>query len=442
MRKRDSKMDKSEIKYVFEFNDYESLDPEKIKEMENEAEEKIVSAKVYLLMKYPYIGEIGTRLENVPTWRIPTAATCGRKLYYNPAFILSLSERKIIFTVAHEILHVLLDHVFRRGDRQPYVWNVAIDYITNYILVKEKIGEIPFPEIYYKEEYSDEKWTAETLYDHLLDSHQMKIVVFDIHLDNSPDNDSQGGEKTQISVEVVGGKSLSEEEINKLRNEIKAQIANSKSFQAGNIPAGIKRIIDEFNNPEINWKHYILSKILEYQVNDYNFARPHNQSWVKNIIIPSVRNVEEKFHLHVYIDASGSINDKMLKEFFSEIVGICNNIGMFEITINSFDTEAYEICKINNFEYNLSDLKEKIKDCKGGGGTMFGCIFEDLSKNKNYQNSTVIVFTDGYCFDDWGEKNLNKMGGMSVFQDVIFVLKNTELNMKAPFGRTLHMKND
>ena len=70
--------------------------------------EKIVRARIALLMKQPFWGTLATRLQLVDAtddesgW-CKTAATDGRNFFYNRDFIDKLSREHLMFLVGHEI---------------------------------------------------------------------------------------------------------------------------------------------------------------------------------------------------------------------------------------------------------------------------------------------------------------------------------------------------
>src|SRR5262249_45800459 len=63
-----------------------------------------------------------------------TMATDGFYIYVNPEFCDTLSEAEITGVFAHEVMHCVLGHIDRRGERDRGVWNVAIDHATNLLL--------------------------------------------------------------------------------------------------------------------------------------------------------------------------------------------------------------------------------------------------------------------------------------------------------------------
>ena len=111
--------------------------------MRSPIEEKIVTARIALLLKKPFFGNMATRLKLIEKPEIGTAATDGRHLWYAPEFIERLNPKQTEFLLAHEVLHVAFEHMLRRGDRDPQAWNVACDYAINYSLVESGLTQMP-----------------------------------------------------------------------------------------------------------------------------------------------------------------------------------------------------------------------------------------------------------------------------------------------------------
>ena len=134
--------------------------------------DKLVTARIALLLKHPFFGNLATRLKlvNADDW-CPTAGTDGRHFYYNTKFIDSLSPREAEFLFGHEVLHNVFEHMMVRiGDRDPQLWNIAADYAVNQILKDSGIGEMPTGKKGENKGFQDEKykdWPAERIYDDL-----------------------------------------------------------------------------------------------------------------------------------------------------------------------------------------------------------------------------------------------------------------------------------
>ena len=98
--------------------------------------DKLTTARVGLLLKAPFFGNMATRMRLIEAddW-CPTAATNGRDFFYSTKFVESLSVKKLEFLFAHEICHAVFDHFGRVGSRDRMLSNIAQDYAVNQILV-------------------------------------------------------------------------------------------------------------------------------------------------------------------------------------------------------------------------------------------------------------------------------------------------------------------
>ena len=114
---------------------------EELQIMREDVLERIIVARVGLLLRHPFFGNMATRLriKAADDWS-PTAAVDGRNLYFNTQFFNAMDNKEIEFVIAHEILHCVFDHLTRRDDRDPQIYNIAADYIVNNLLVRDRIG--------------------------------------------------------------------------------------------------------------------------------------------------------------------------------------------------------------------------------------------------------------------------------------------------------------
>ena len=90
-----------------------------------------------LLVHHPWYGNVGCELEVVVDPTCGTAWTNGKAMGFNPEFVAGLKAKELQGVIAHEVLHVAMRHPYRRGTREPGLWNVACDYAINTILVKD-----------------------------------------------------------------------------------------------------------------------------------------------------------------------------------------------------------------------------------------------------------------------------------------------------------------
>lgn len=108
-----------------------------------QAEEKLSQVFLDLGVKYdnrhvgtgmggdPLIFSLLYPVEHICTMSMPTAATDGKRFYWNPKFVLKQSKIGLRIICGHEAWHALYMHPQRRGSRLPKLWNIAVDYIVN-----------------------------------------------------------------------------------------------------------------------------------------------------------------------------------------------------------------------------------------------------------------------------------------------------------------------
>ena len=373
--------------------------------LDREIREKLITARVGLLLRASFFGNLATRLKlvNADEW-CGTAATDGRNFYYNSRFIDLLKPKEVEFLFGHEVLHCVYDHFGRRGDRDPMLFNVANDYAVNGDLKKHRVGEfITSVPCLYDAKY--EGMSSEEIYDDLYENAE-KINLSDLidkllddHMDGEGDSDSDedGDEKDGRGKKPK----LSAEERQKIRDEIKEAVlaAAAASDGAGNLPAGVRRLIQDMTAPKMNWRELLRMQLESTIKSDFTWMRASRRGWHMDAVMPGMKN-DELIDIAIGIDASGSIDNQMLRDFLAETQGIMDQFQSYKIHIFTFDTGVY-----NPQQYN-SDNLDAICDyeVKGGGGTDFDAIFNYL-KEEQIEPKRLVVFTDGYPFGSWGDES-------------------------------------
>ena len=398
--------------------------------------DKLVTARIALLLKHPFFGNLATRLKlvNADSW-IPTAGTDGRHFYYNTKFIDKLTPKQAEFLFGHEVLHNVFEHMLVRiGSRNPMLWNIAADYAVNQILVEQKIGDMPQGKKGENKGFQDDKykdWPAERIYDELYKTAKKngkKALdklgkLIDEHVDwGKGDSKSDKGKKKD---EKGSSRPVyTKDELKKIRDEVKeAMISAAQSTGAGSLPGAIQRMVKELTEPKMNWREIIQQHILSTMKADYTWMRPSRKAWHTSAILPGQKN-DEMIDICLSLDASGSISDEQCKEFLTEVKSIMDQYKDFRIHLWSFDTRVF------NPVVFTPDNADELLDYKlgSGGGTDFECNWTYM-KEQGIEPKKFIMFTDGWPFDSWGDPD---------YCDTIFLINNTyERNIEAPFGLTV-----
>jgi len=390
--------------------------------------EKLTTARVGLLLKQPFFGNMATRMPliDASSW-CPTAATNGRDFYYNREFVDSLNTKKLEFLFAHEICHAIFDHISRVGSRDHQLSNIAQDYAINQILIDDRIGErITEVDICYDSKYRGMAW--EEIYDELYEQAE-KIPMQDLldqlgdlldeHLrEDSVDSDDEGDD---------GKPKISKEDAKKIREELKeAMIQSASAAGAGNMPGQIQRVISNMTEPKMDWREILRMNIQSIVRNDYSFARPNRKSAHSGAILPGMKN-DETIDVAVAIDMSASISDQDAEIFLTEIKGIMDQYEDYSIKIWCFDTEVYAYA-----EFTQNDGDEMLNyQPMGGGGTDF-MVNWTFMKDNDIEPKKFVMFTDGMPWDSWGDED---------YCDTLFIIKGGR-EIEAPFGQTVSYERD
>jgi hypothetical protein len=228
-------------------------------------------------------------LVNADDW-LPTAATDGRNFYYNSRFVNMLDPEEVDFLVGHEVLHVVYDHIGRREDRDPQLWNIADDYCVNADLKKYKVGRmITTVPCLYDPKYTG--WTAEQVYEDLyknadkIDLESLIDQLLDDHMDGEEGDDDgkRPGRMTKAEQDA-------------LREDIKDAIINAarSAKEAGHgVPDSVARMIKEITEPQMPWRELIQTVLTSAIKTDYTFMRPSRRGYHLDAILPSQNPGEE-----------------------------------------------------------------------------------------------------------------------------------------------------
>jgi len=407
---------------------------EELEAMRIDVADRIIVARVGLLLRHPFFGNMATRLivKNCDDW-CPTAATDGRHLFYNTQFFNAMSNKEIEFVIAHEILHCVFDHITRREDRIPILHNIACDYIVNNTLVRDRIGEmVKIVKCY--QDFKYEGWMSEAVYDDLFkqaeENGQEYLKQLGDLLDEHVDWEKEPEGKDKKKAKGKDGKgegrpTYSKEELKKIRDEIKENmISSAQAAGAGNTPAEVQRIIKELTEPKMNWRELLRQQIQSTIRNDYTFSRPSRKGWHTGAILPGM-NFMDTIDVAIGIDMSGSIGDSQAKVFLSEVKGIMDEYKDYNIKLWCFDTAVY-----NEADFSGDGGEDLLDyDIQGGGGTDFMTNWEYM-KEHNITPKKFIMFTDGYPFGSWGDED---------YCETVFIIHgHHDKNTKAPFGVTAH----
>jgi predicted metal-dependent peptidase len=358
----------------------------------------------------------------------PTAYTDGVNKKYGRAFLEQIpKESQIRGLVLHENLHVALKQVahgvamFKENRKMA---NLAADFVVNGIIYnitgtitggQERIVELPEGGVH--DEMFDD-WSMREVYNYL--KQHAKPSPKDGQ--GKPDkgqggqqsNDPSGGEgqdsgegEQEWESVTVNGKtydlSNSDEhdfvELGDLphdkQKEINAEIDRALregGILAGRMGANMPRAISDLLTPKVDWREQFREFISASTrgSDEYTWRRMNKRHMANDIYLPSMEN-ETLGRVIVAIDTSGSIGQKELNEFATELVSICDVASPESVQIIWWDDE---VVGVQEFRDNYSSIKSMLKP-EGGGGTKVSCVSEYINKHQ-ITADCVVVFTDGY----------------------------------------------
>lgn len=391
------------------------------------AHDKLVTARVKMLFKQPFFGNIACRLKLVRAdeW-CPTAAVDGRNFYYNEEFVNKLDIDETVFLVGHEVGHCIYEHFLRKGDRDGAIWNMAGDYKINAMLVREKIGRlISTVKPLYDPKYETDDWWTENVYDDLIKQGVKPKQTIDIHLElddgkNEGNAQSEGADMPMPKISKEDAKAIADE----MKNAI---IQAAQSVGAGNVPGDIKRMIGKLTEPKMDWRQMIRVSLESTLVSDFTFMTPNRKSQFANVVLPGMKR-DQQIDICIALDVSGSIGDEDSRDFLSEVQGIMDQFENYRIRVWCFDTQ------VSGYDEFTSDDGRSITEFEmtGGGGTDFMCNWYYMEENDIVPDQ-FIMFTDGEPWDSWG---------IEEYCDTMFLIKNSYRKPVAPFGQSVYYENN
>lgn len=363
--------------------------------------EMVQKARFRLYEDEPWWGAMAMDMEIVYSQEIPHAmGTDGVQIIVNPKLIneCAFSVDNLIFIIAHEVGHGFLNHMTRLGLRDREAFNIAGDIAIHIILMQYDYFVRKAPKgILYTRDFGE---YAEEIYEKLPKK--------------EGEGEGEGGEgEGEEGDKLPEGKrydehiyrKMSEEERKKVEKECEERFIRATEYvkklpenKRGSIPANIVTIVDNILTPQVPWRR-ILVRFLD-DVTYYNESRwvpPKKKLIPHGIIYPSLKNGKGG-DIVVAIDTSGSISDKDLQDFLTEVSGILRLREKLTVRIMMADAEVH-YDEIVETPLSISQIQKKFKELTGRGGTNFNPVFEKVAQGKKPNCLVYLTDGDGYYPD-------------------------------------------
>ena len=263
-------------------------------------------------------------------------------------------------------------------------------------------------------DYKYQKWTSEEVYEDLYKQAEeegriIDMSTLDVHLDMDDSDDDQGaggnapGDEADQPGDNDGSKGpvkYTAEEKRQIKEQFKnATIQAAKAAGAGNLPSGIKRLVDSLVNPQLSWRELLPQEIQSVLKSDFTYNTPNRKGMDQGIWMPGLDR-EQTIDIAIALDTSGSMTDPMMIDILSEVKGVMDQYTDFKIHLFCFDTEVH-----NPQEFTAHNMDEFLDyEPAGGGGTDFEVCWNYFKEN-GIQPKKFVMFTDGYPWDSWGDEN-------------------------------------
>ena len=363
---------------------------------QNKILNKLSAARTRLILDNPFLGSLILQLplkEASPDW-CKTIATDARFFYYNEEYIESLNLSETQFVLSHEALHCGLSHFSRKQHRTKMKWDLACDYAVNGLLLGE---DLTAPKgTLYQEAFDG--MAAEEIYPSIEDNDDSELL--DEHLyDQNNSGNQNNSEKTD---EANNGPNKNNTDVQKTRPEaikFQQQQELSQLWQkrmagaiqqaklAGKLSENMSRQVGKLLKPKISWRQLLSEHMCLQAREDYSYLRPSTRR-DEDAIFPGLRS--HQINLVVALDTSGSVSDKELNAFVSELNAIKGQVRA-RITILGCDERIVDK-NIQTFEpWDTLVLPDFYL---GGGGTAFEPVFQWVDK-LDIRPDLLIYFTDG-----------------------------------------------
>ena len=357
--------------------------------------EKIIKARIELLRAHPFFGTISMNLkpieltdEDIPKFLgdMPTIAVDEYgNMPYSKEFIEKSSIEDVMFYLAHESMHVALEHIWRMGSRDQRAWNIASDFAENYLLGEEM--RLPDNVLGHDDDTYKEK-SAEEIYSDVADKGQKYIVkmsgkAFDRMIPPTNQGPGSGGNQQQQNKGPFWRPGQQKLDPNKI---VKDAITFAKN--QGHLPAGMERVFKEMFETQMDWKELLLKYINEILPKDWTYMKPSKRFSSTGVYIPSV--TKQEIELYIALDSSGSISDIEYSTFLSEVASIVTQFENVKGYVLVCDAEVHDAIEIDN------QFDPAFMHGHGYGGTSCIPVFKWIKDEKDEKIRLLIYFTDGY----------------------------------------------
>ena len=348
---------------------------------------------------------------------VPTAATNGWDVKYNPSFIEQhmKTDPELRFLILHEAQHKAYRHLqvwHALHEENAQLANIAADHFVNLSLVDSDAGEgfIKMPTLGIQPDPKYRGWSVKQIFEDLKANGE-----------GQGQGDGDGMDEHDWENATSGDPTKDAEKANEIQRAIRqGEIVRRKMQGKG---AGDKDgVFGELLQPKVDWKKVLRDFITETCAgrDESSWRKPNRRFLSYDVYMPSMVGTTMT-ELVIGFDTSGSIFGGVEMDMFaSEIKTIIEDIKPTKVHVIYWDTEVAGHQTFEEGQFAVQNLKPK-----GGGGTD-GSVLFDYLRDKRITPQAIVQFTDGYV-GDWGKTDVPTLWAVS--SDLV-----------APFGTTIRIE--
>ena len=351
-------------------------------------------ARRWFLEAFPLLGALAAGFTIVAdadlarSMNISVAAVdaSSAEIFINPLVPLTADERR--FVLAHEMLHAALHHGERVGPRDPFLWNVAADFVVNGWLVEMGVGQIPEGTLY---DPTLKGRGVEDVYDEIaknLRRFRKLATLRGRGLGDMLDHPTPHGHK-------LGADSLDDF----YRRALCGGFAYHQQLGRGLVPAGLAEEIRVLEHPPPPWdvelarwfdRHFRpLERVRSYarasrrQASTPDIPRP---GWLRPLVYERDRT------FGVVLDTSGSMPATLMGKALGAIASYAAARDVPAARVVFCDAVAYDAGYLA-----VQDIAGKVR-VRGRGGTILQPGIDLLERASDFPAAgPILIITDGYC---------------------------------------------
>jgi len=354
------------------------------------------NARAWFINSYPLLGALAAAFQIIEdplvcmrmSVSVAAVDAVSREIYLNPA--AGLDENECRFVMAHEMLHVGLRHQMRCQGRDPYLWNVACDYVINGWLIEMGMGKLPTVGALYDPELKG--LSAEAIYDRIVTDMRRFRKLATLRGAGVEDMLDKG-----VMDRRAGDGGIELDEF--YRRALSQGLIYHEEQGRGFLPAGLIEEIRALSQPPIPWDVELAQWFDNYfspLEKIRSFARPsRRQSATPDIPRPRwapAAGAEDGRTFGVVLDTSGSMDRQLLAKALGAIASYSISRDVPAVRVIFCDAVTYD-----QGYMPPEGIGDRVK-VRGRGGTILQPGIDLLEKAEDFpSNGPLLIITDGFC---------------------------------------------